>query len=412
MQSAFVEEENGDTLNDSIWLRNTTVEEMYNVDIKGYTIKGGRNSQKLNDLTKSILSGDKEFDVAYIPGELTSVILSKPDYLIPLSDIETLDLTHTWWDQASAEAMTIMGNTLSATGDLIVSMTGSSTITLFNKRIAADNDIDVYGIVRSGKMTFAEMYALAKDVIADLNGDGVMSPDDDRFGICFEAMNLGMFVEAAGEHLSGINEDGVPELMLDTPRVAEIVQHFIGIIDDYDVCCGPESRMRKISLDKFFSEERLFMLITNLQRMNAARSYTTDFGVIPFPKYEESDEYSAPVNTYWSSWLMIPSTQDDTDRCGTILDALGYYSQKYVTPAFIDTSITTKSIRDNDSAEMLEMILDNKVFDIGDFFDWGHILLYVMAMNHNKDIASAFASEQGKIDASIASFIEAYSSQN
>lgn len=412
MQSAFVEEENADILNDSIYRRNTTVEDMYNVDVKGYVIEGGRNVQNLSSLTQSILAGDKEFDIAYIPGELTPVILNQPDYLIPLSDIDTLDLTHSWWDQASVEAMTILGRTISATGDLIVSTTGSSTITLFNKRIASDNDIDIYDVVRSGKFTFAEMYELSKDIKADLNGDGKMVPDDDRYGISYESMNLDMFILAAGEHLTGINKDGVPELTLDKPRVAEIIQHFIGIADDLDVCCGSqETRMKDVPLDNCFNEDRLFLWITNLQRMKSARSYTTDFGLVPFPKYEESGEYSAPVNVYWSSWLIVPTTQDDTDRCGTVLDALGYYSQQYVTPAFIETSVTTKSLRDDDSAEMLEMVLGNKVFDIGCYFDWGYRLVYSMASNHNKDVASALASGQAKIETSIAAFIEAYTSK-
>ena len=59
MQSAFVTEENGEVLNDSIYKRNKIVEDLYKVNIKGYKIQGGRNSQQLTELTNSILAGDK-----------------------------------------------------------------------------------------------------------------------------------------------------------------------------------------------------------------------------------------------------------------------------------------------------------------------------------------------------------------
>ena len=128
---------------------------------------------------------------------------------------------------------------------------------------------------------------------------------------------------------------------------------------------------------------------------------------IPFPKYEESDEYIAPVGGYWDSWLMIPATNSDTDRTGTVLEALGYYSQQLVTPAFVETSVTTKALRDDDSAEMLDMVLKNRSFDTGVYFSWGTNEAFKASVNHVSNFTSVAASGKSKIDASIASFIEA-----
>ncbi|MDD7301138.1 MAG: hypothetical protein PUG87_04240 [Eubacteriales bacterium] len=60
MQSAFIETENGDVLNDSIYRRNSIVEELYNVNIKGFKIEGERNRQDLAQLKNVILAGDKD----------------------------------------------------------------------------------------------------------------------------------------------------------------------------------------------------------------------------------------------------------------------------------------------------------------------------------------------------------------
>lgn len=408
MQSAFVTEENGEVLNDSIYKRNMTVEDLYKVNIKGYKIQGGRNSQQLTELTNSILAGDKEFDVAFIPGELSSIIFNKPDYIIPLSEVKTLDLTHSWWDAQSVEAMTFKGRTISATGDMVVSTTGSSTITIFSKKIADDYGYDMYQLVNDGKFTLDKAYELGQAVHADVNGDGKFEPDYDRFGLNLEALNLSQMVNAAGEKMVTTNKDGLPELTLNTPKVSEVVQKMITILDDYDsVVCGQDNRMKVSNFTNMFNEDRMFLWVTNLQRMNSARSYTADFGLIPFPKYEESDEYSAPVNPYWSSWIIIPATNADNDSTGYMLDALGYYSQQLVTPAFIETSVTTKALRDDESAKILASVLANKVFDAGTYFNWGYRLLYNMMMQHNPNLASTLAAESDTIKASISSFIEA-----
>lgn len=411
MQSAFITEENGDILNDSIYKRNQAVNELYNIKIKGYKIQGNRNSQQLTELTQSILAGDKEFDVAYIPGQLTPVILNNPDYLVPLSDVETLDLSHSWWDKGSVDAMTIKGKTIIATGDLIVSTTGASTITIFNKNVAEKYKLDMYSLVREGKFTLDKAHELANTVKSDINGDSKYDPLVDTYGLCFESLNLPQMVLASGERLTKTNSEGVPELALGTAKVADVVQKFMAVIDDRDcVVSAQDNRMSAdISFATIFNSDNLFMWVTNLQRMKQARGFNADFGLIPFPKYEEANDYIDPVNEYWSSWLIIPATNTDTDRTGTILEALGYYSQQYVTPAFIETAVTTKALRDDESAEMLELILNKKVFDIGSFFDWGYRLLFNLANTHSSNIASALAENSAKIEASIDSFVTAFS---
>lgn len=304
--------------------------------------------------------------------------------------------------------MTFKGRTISATGDMVVSTTGSSTITIFSKKIADDYGYDMYQIVNDGKFTLDKAYELGQAVHADVNGDGKFEPDYDRFGLNLEALNLSQMVNAAGEKMVTTNKDGLPELTLSTPKVSEVVQKMITILDDYDsVVCGQDNRMKVSNFTNMFNEDRMFLWVTNLQRMNSARSYTADFGLIPFPKYEESDEYSAPVNPYWCSWIIIPATNADNDSTGYMLDALGYYSQQLVTPAFIETSVTTKALRDDESAKILASVLANKVFDAGTYFNWGYRLLYNMMMQHNPNLASTLAAESDTIKASISSFIEA-----
>ncbi|MBO5219400.1 MAG: hypothetical protein J6C52_08220 [Clostridia bacterium] len=142
--------------------------------------------------------------------------------------------------------------------------------------------------------------------------------------------------------------------------------------------------------------------------MNSARSYECEFGLIPYPKYAEGDDYVNPVNDYWCSWMIVPATQDNTDRTGNVLEALGYHGQQKVLPAFIETAVTTKSLRDNESAEMLEMVLPNKVFDIGNYFDWGYWILMGMAGSHNRNLASELAANTAAIEEKINTYLATF----
>ena len=407
MQSAFITEENGDVLNDSIYKRNTIVEDLYGINLKGYKIEGGRNSQDLSSIKNSILAGDKEFDIAYIPGSLCSKIFNDPQYIIPLSDVSTLDLTHSWWAQNSVEEMTFGGKTVSATGDMIVTTTGSTTVTFFNKKLAEENELDIYNTVRDGKFTLDYVYETGKSVSQDLNGDTKMDANDDRFGLIVESLNIAHTVNTAGEKLVTKDSDGYPVCNVGSANVVDIVMKYVSIIDDTDnVISVQDGRITDGGPAGVFNSDRAMFWYTNLQRMKQARSFDADFGLVPLPKYEESDEYIGPVGGYWDSWLMIPATQDDTDYVGNVVEALGYYSQQYVTPAFIETSVTTKTLRDDDSAEMLEIVLANRSFDAGMYFGWGYSELLGAAVSHNSNFASLIAADMNTINASIAEFVD------
>jgi len=408
MQSAFVEEQNGEVLNDSIHERNRIVEDLYNVDIVGYKIEGNRNGQDLSSIKNIILAGDDEFDVAYIPGQLTSKIFTEPDFVVPLSDIDTMDLSHSWWAQNSVEAMTFKGKTLSATGDMIVTTTGSTTITFFNKKLAEQFKIDVYDVARQGKFTFDYAYETGKKAQADLDGDTKVDVHKDRFGFCTEALNIMQFVNQGGESLIKKDADGVPSCSLDTPGAMEIVQRYMQVIDDTTtVIAVQDERIKEGGPAGVFKRDGMFFWITNLQRMNFARGFECEFGMIPFPKWEESEEYTAPLSGFWDSWLMVPATNTELDKAGHVCDALGYYSQQLVTPAFVEVSVTTKALRDDESAEMLAMVLNNKTCDAGMYFDWGYWMLYRMVQSHNPNLASELASNIETINESIDSFVKA-----
>lgn len=53
-----------------------------------------------------------------------------------------------------------------------------------------------------------------------------------------------------------------------------------------------------------------------------------------------------------------------------MLDALAYESCMNVLPVFYEINLSQKGLRDEDSIEMLGLIRDDRIFDVGDAYGW------------------------------------------
>ena len=120
-----------------------------------------------------------------------------------------------------------------------------------------------------------------------------------------------------------------------------------------------------------------------------------DFGIIPHPKLDEAQEnYYSNINAYAGHLISVPITTPDPDRTGFILEAMVAAGMHIITPAFYDVQLTTKSTRDNESGEMLDIIFANQLYDVGYSFAWGNAVGKVMdAYNtRNENLTSVLAS--------------------
>ena len=92
----------------------------------------------------------------------------------------------------------------------------------------------------------------------------------------------------------------------------------------------------------------------------------------------------------------MPLIQNDVERAGTITEALAYYGKKTVTPAYYDVNLIGQSTRDEESEDMLKIIFDNLVFDIGYYYQIGPYnkeLIY-MVREYDTNFASRYDSKK------------------
>ena len=104
-------------------------------------------------------------------------------------------------------------------------------------------------------------------------------------------------------------------------------------------------------------------------------------------------------------------TVTDPDRSGLILEALAAYGKQEISPVFLENLVMVKSVRDADSAEMLQLIFDSQIYDVGYFFCWGDVLNETMnLLNTRKDSsASKLESLSKKATKGVQATIDAFS---
>ena len=156
-----------------------------------------------------------------------------------------------------------------------------------------------------------------------------------------------------------------------------------------------------------FTEGRTMFLDGCLNNAIYYRGMDDDFGILPYPKYDEDDDYHTTYNAVADLGL-IPITVSDTERTGAITEALSAYGSMYVVPAFYETALKTKSARDDESEEMMDIIKNGLIYDVG-YLSGSSVLSGRGPLNKsNSNISSWYASVESSELKAVAEFNKNY----
>ena len=95
------------------------------------------------------------------------------------------------------------------------------------------------------------------------------------------------------------------------------------------------------------------------QDPDALRAADMQFGILPFPKYDEDQEdYYAHTYDGLSSFG-IPASAQNPEMCARILDAMAAENKTSVIPAYNEIVLDNRVAQDGDSKEMLGIIIED-----------------------------------------------------
>ena len=195
------------------------VEELYNI-----TITNIPDNSVGSKASRSIKAGSDDYDLIVIGLRDGQENLITAGLLTDLHNMPFVDLTKPWWDQKAVEQLSINNKLYATSCDFTLRDKDATIILMFNKEIVQENELgDLYGLVDSGKWTFDKMHDMMKAASRDLDGDGTMGLDD-RYGLLSQYRHTGYLFNAAGEYISKLNADNVPEITLYSERAAQVCE--------------------------------------------------------------------------------------------------------------------------------------------------------------------------------------------
>jgi hypothetical protein len=406
----IAEEETGDPINDAFYKRNREIESLYNITFDIVPVTYPNRDDFAAKFTKAALAGDDLFDAAFVLGVSLPKILSRNNITFDLLTLTSLDFSKSWWDQNSVKSMSVGGKLNSVIGDVNLYSAFATVCVFAHKQLMQDYSVpNLYQLVREGKWTWDIMYDIMKSAVKDLNGDGIINKDD-QVGLFMQHLHLYDSITSAGEYIAPKNEEDIPVFAPNMDKITAIADKLVPIFNDKNsavesgAVTGYNNAFFDFIMPKFRDGEMMFH-INQLMLSFELRNMEADFAILPLPKIDETQaNYGSVISQWWSTFTVIPITCTDTDRTGNMLEAMGYYSQQYVMPAYYNITVTNKLMRDEDSIEMIEIMFKNRRYDLAYYYDWGSIqsvLTGVSSSGNPGTIVSQLEKAEPKINTAI-----------
>ena len=393
---------NGEIVNDILYTRNQYIEDNLNIKINVFAHSPGGLGDTYKSAANSILANDYAFDLL-IPHTLFGPEqLAVEGYLAEWGNVNTVDFTDEWWDSDAIETFTVAGRELFAVSEFNFGNLGNTYGMFFNKKFIESHGLDnPYTLVKNKKWTIDKVLKMTSELYVDLNGDDKVDKED-QFG--YSGSNTGVllgFMYAANIKYMNTDTNGVPYYDFVNEKTNLLIDKMLGLYynDNRSYIYGNN----EIDIFTAMQEERLFLQADKIGEIIKLRDYDVEFGIIPYPLYDENQEKYLTYVDAWGGVLCLPINADDESlqRTGVILDALSYETMTSVKPKYYEIALKTKYARDDESSEMLDILYDGILFDLGYIFCSKLENIWMFCDNINSktnNFTSKMASIEEKID--------------
>ena len=402
--------ENGDPINDAVFRRNKAVEEAYNCVLVPEEMPGTWGDVETafrKRIHNSVTAEDAGYDFALAYQAGVPYMVNQGD-LLDLRVLPYLELSAPWWCREGLEVLTVNDKCFLLGGDIGISLSENLYCMLFNKRLTAAYDIpDLYETVRSGKWTHDAWLSVCKDVYSDVNGDG-KTDGGDTYGSATSSGYICNYIVAYQTPSVGKTNDGLV-CIWNTERTTSVVEAIVDMTNYPAIYSSPDGYT---SVPQMFRNGQIMIAPGFIGDAAELRDMDDDFGIIPYPKFDEEQPYlTTTLNEV--SMAVVPLNTPDSERTGLILEALCRKSHETLQPAFYDKALKGKYTRDEESLEMLDLIRSSLTFDFG----WIHSVVTGISgykyyehfyAKKSTDFVSWYTSEEKNFEKKLDAISEIY----
>ena len=394
-------EETGEIYQDEIYRRNRRLEERFNIKIDVKIYEGAGNAM----IRTQLLADGAEFDL-YTAHMQVALTFATEGLINDINTLEHIDLSKAYWDDFLNNQLTIANRKYFAVGAFDFTAYDLSYALVVNKQLLQDYGLeDPFKLVKDGDWTIDKFAEMCKAVTSDLDGDGTMTKDDLWGYVARSSDVLPGFWIGAGVKASEHDSEDIPQNMMGTERFINVIEKI------FDITWGQNTYYNMFEFDIFTAGKALFN-DSSLHRLKYLRSMETDFGILPYPKWDASqDKYytrEAGSAMYFTS---IASAKEDIIRTSVVLEGMASDSYATCLPAYYESVLKTKLTRDEESAEIIDLISANKVVDWVDtvwMSDFRDGLLDVMFRSKTNTLVSLNERMSTQYDTKRDQMVEAF----
>ena len=396
----FVEELNDEGVNDAVFNRNLAIEERYGAKISHY-IPGATGADYA--MTSAAIRGAVKADdsesfqlISYCVVEAGSTAVQ--GLLRNWYDIPHINFDKPWWSDSNENDLSMNGRCFLAIGDAALTAVSATYCSFYDKDAALIYGVDnLYETVRDGKWTVDYQTEIVERVATDTNGDGIMS-EGDYFGLAsspYSAVNT--YLWAFDNQVFVKNSEGVLEFSYYNERLVGIFEKVYSLFKETNGVWAPVGRGHNVGNDLFLNYGSLFLNST-ISYSAFLTDFEHDYGIIPYPKYDENQaEYKTMVDGAHEA-MGVALCSYDLDFIGVMTEVMCAESYKRVLPAYYDVALKQRYASSPEDAEMIELCVDSRVFDLGYVYDnWKGVSFYLESLISNagsKDITSHYQKNE------------------
>ena len=403
----YVEDQNGELVNDAVYKRNLETEEKFGVDIVGRD-----DAAPYDTVAKAISSGDFVCHVFW-----DKYLLLFPEamegYYLNLNTVPHLNFDADYWDTNIIRDLQIMDKLYLMNSDIYMYFDCPRFI-YFNKGLINQYQLESpYEHVHNNTWTLDTFAEMCKAVNEDLNGDGKFD-NQDRFGLWYESPQY--FLVGAGIEFSTVNSEGIPEVNQPDERSVAVLEKLKRIVtsteyslDINKTAAGADTKGLNIfdyGRTRFAADYFLFV-------QNGAgctiqfKDMESDYGIVPNPKFDENQEDYYHLMDPYSYAMSIPNNNTELDKTGMILEWMSWKSNQLVIPAYYEITLFTKRFRDEEAKNMLEIVKSSVRYDISYFSGMDVISTYGNSIAKG-NLISSFEKRQKLFNKQIQKIIDKF----
>ncbi len=315
----------------------------------------------------AVMGGDEDvYDVIISPVYFNSTMIGE-GLMTDISVMPYVDLQKPYWFDGFNTTATIGGKTYMAASDGTLDYIATLFCMPFNEDMAVDYQLpDLYDIVDEGKWTLDVLREIVSGLYVDLNGNGEADTDD-QFGM--EIIN-GNYVYT---HLTSSEGGAITEI--DGKYVYTYGnEHSVDLFDAvYRLLYESNNGVMiyKNQLDrtgKVFLDGHSLFTGMMMYEADALRDLSFDYGMFPYPKYDETQQEYHTCTGNSATVFMVPITNTGNEKVGAVLEALSSEAHVSTTEAYYEDVLQGKYSTSEDMVRMICMLRETETMIFGDVY--------------------------------------------